>query len=356
MSINAVISGTGSYLPEKKIPNEAFLSNTFYNSRGERITKPTQEIVKKLGDISGIYERRYISDRHDSADMGAIAGLRAVESAGVDGETIDSIIVAHNFGNMEPGKRTSHLIPNLAALIKHKMGIKNPLCTAFDVLYGCPGWLLAMNQAFQAIAVGHASRVLVVGVEVISRILDPHDMDSMLFGDGAGAVVLEGEESDERKGVLCYQAYSHCEEEVEFLEMGSSYYEGAAFDTTVKMKGKNVYRYAVNYVPDIITTSLEDVGIPLSKISKILVHQANEKMLLAIGEKLCTRHELELDLCKVMPITLRNLGNASVATIPTLLDMIMRQEMNGHTIEPGETVVMASVGAGMHANCMIYTF
>ena len=338
------------------MPNEAFIGSTFYKSNGEQITKPTQEIVQKLRDISGIYERRYIEDDHDSADLGAIAGKHAIEAAGIDKETVDEVIVAHNFGNMVYGDRAHHLIPNLAALVKHKIGIENPNCTAYDVLYGCPGWLLAMQQAHMAVATGYKKRVLVVGVEVISRILDPHDMDTMLFGDGAGAVIVEGIEEDEQRGILYYQSVSHCEEEVEYLEMGHSYNPASTIGTTVKMRGKKVYRYAVKEVPKIVTACLEKVGIELKDVAKILAHQANEKMLIAIGEKLYAQHELEVDLCERIPISLRELGNASVATIPTLLDMIMRGEMRDHTINKGDIVAMASVGAGMHTNALIYRF
>ena len=356
MYTNAVITGTGSFLPGKIMSNEDFMGHTFYKSNGERITKPTSEIVQKLRDISGIRERRYIEDHQDSADLGAIAGRKAIEDAGVDMETVDGIIVAHNFGNMVHGDRAHHLIPNLAALVKHKIGIKNPKCTAFDVLYGCPGWLLAMQQAHMAIASGYNKRLLVVGVEVISRILDPHDMDTMLFGDGAGAVLVDAVEEEEKRGILYYESVSHCEEEVEYLEMGDSYNPESTIGTTVKMKGKKVYRYAVNEVPSVVTSCLEKTGIQLADVTKILAHQANEKMLIAIGEKLYNQHELEVDLCERIPISLQMLGNASVATIPTLLDMILKDEMRGHTLNEGDVVVMASVGAGMHANGLVYRF
>ena len=356
MYTNSVITGTGAFLPGKIMSNEAFIGNTFYKSNGEQITKPTIEIVQKLRDISGIYERRYIEDHHDSADLGAEAGKRAIEDAGVDMETVDEVIVAHNFGNMVYGDRAHHLIPNLGALVKHKIGIKNPNCTAYDVLYGCPGWLLAMQQAHMALATGYKKRVLVVGVEVISRILDPHDMDTMLFGDGAGAVLVDAIEEKEKRGMLYYESVSHCEEEVEYLEMGESYNPDSTIGSTVKMRGKKVYRYAVNEVPKIVTSCLEKTGVQLADVAKILAHQANEKMLIAIGEKLYAQHELEADLCERIPISLRELGNASVATIPTLLDMILRGEMRGHSIHEGDLVVMASVGAGMHANGLVYRF
>ena len=356
MPTNALITGTGSILPGKIVPNDAFLENSFYKSNGEPITKPTPDIVNKLRDISGIYERRYIEDHHDSADLGAAASEQAILSADIDRETIDSIIVAHNFGNMVHGDRAHHLVPNLAALVKHRLGIKNPNCTAYDVLYGCPGWLLAVANAHQSIVAGYAKRVLVVGVEVISRILDPHDMDSMLFGDGAGAVIVDAQEGDEKKGILYYQSVSHCEEEVEYLCMGNSYNESSTLGTTVKMRGKNVYRYAVSEVPKIISECLEKTGLALADIAKILVHQANEKMLIAIGEKLYQRHDLAVDLCERIPMSLQALGNTSVATIPTLLDLILKGEMHDHQINPGDTVAMASVGAGMHANCMVYRF
>ena len=357
MPINAVITGTGSFLPGKRMPNEAFVEHTFYKPNGELVTKPSSEVVQKLREISGIYERRYIEDHHDSADLGAFASEKAIESAGIDKESIDEIIVAHNFGNMVHGDRAHHLIPNLAALIKNRLGIQNPDCTAYDVLYGCPGWLLAMHMANQSIATGYSKRVLVVGVEVITRILDPHDLDSMLFGDGAGAVIVDAVEEEEKRGILYYKSVSHCEEEVEYLEMGTSYNPDSTIGTTVKMRGRNVYKYAVNEVPKVITDCLNKVGIGLKDVAKLLPHQANEKMLMAIGEKLFKQHNLvDVDLSACIPISLRELGNASVATIPTLLDMILRGDMPEHALHEGDTVVMASVGAGMHTNGLVYRF
>lgn len=352
---NSVILSAGSYLPEKRVANDDFLDAVFYYENGEPIQKANRLIIEKLQQISGIRERRYVEDDHDTAQMAAIASQRAIEQAGIDPETIDGIILAHNFGNIPPGAHQGHLIPNLAAIVKGRIGIKNPACFAFDVLYGCPGWLKALNLARQHIVADGLKHVLVIGVEVITRILDPHDLDTMLFGDGAGAVILSREESTEKRGILSYQAFSHCDGELEFLKMGHSYREnGQAVEIHPKMQGKRVYRYGVEQVPVLIGNCLEKAGIDIRQVSKFLMHQANEKMIYAIAENLFKRHGVKGDLEKLVPLTINFTGNSSVATIPTLLDLILRGQLPPHEIKSGDVLVMGSVGAGMHANALVY--
>jgi len=352
---NSVILGTGSYLPEKKVTNEHFLSSTFHYADGRPMTKANDLIIEKLRQISGIQERRYVEDNHDTAQMAVIAAERAIEQARIDKELIDGIILAHNFGNIPPGETQGHLIPNLAAIAKGGIGIQRPDCFAFDILYGCPGWLQALVLAHQHLVTDQLKHVLVIGVEVITRITDPHDLDSMLFGDGAGAVILSREESETKRGILTYQAFSHCNGELEFLKMGDSYQEKEE-GLHPKMQGKKVYRYAVQQLPILVSNCLEKANIPLADVSKFLFHQANEKMILAIADKLFRRHNLEGDLKQLVPLTINYTGNSSVATIPTLLDFILRKELPPHEINTGDVVVMGSVGAGMHANSMVYKF
>lgn len=355
MHINSVISGTGAYLPENVVPNSDFQKNKFYKKKGETLEKDSKAIVKKLEEISGIRERRYIEDHHDTAELAVIAGKRALEDAGFTGEELDGIIVAHDVGNLVHGQQFTYTVPNLAAVVKKRLEIDNYKCSAFDIMFGCPGWLEGVILAHQRIACGQAKHILVIGVEVVSRRMDPHDLDSMLFGDGAGAMIISAQESDEKKGILNYETWSHCTNgEPEYITMGPSYNEDYQDGLYVKMQGKMVYRYAVTVVPDLINSCLEKAKMPLTEVDKFVLHQANEKMLIAMGERIYKHHNIEGDIEKMIPMNLYKTGNTSVATIPTLFDQIVKGQHEGHSINEGDLIVMASVGAGMHANCMLY--
>lgn len=318
------------------------------------MAKDPAEITAKLQQISGIKERRYADETEDSADIAAAACNNALVAAQLSGEALDAIIVAHNAGNMVHGNDKPHTIPNLAALVKSKMGVQNPGCIAYDILFGCPGWIEAMTQAHRMIAVGDAKNIMVVGVDVLSRYVDHHDLDSMLFGDGAGAVLLQAQSNEDKKGILCYENYSHCNKEVDFLKMGVSYNTEEPPISYIKMNGKQVYRYAVTYVPTLVNNCLQKAGIPIEKVDHFLFHQANEKMIIAMAEKLFKMNGVAGDIDKLVPMIVQNTGNTSVATIPTLWDLIVQQKVPNHSIQKGDIIVMASVGAGMHANCMIY--
>ncbi len=355
--LNSVIIGTGSYLPEKVIENEYFLNHEFYKSDGTRVLKPTIEIIQKLEDISSIKRRRYAGENSDTVGLATKAAEAAIVDAGIDKELIDGIIVAHNFGNMRHGHKGSLLLPNVAALVKNQLDIKNHHCFAFDLLFGCPGWVQAMIQAHQSILAGAAKNILVIGAEILSRVTDEHDLDSMLFGDGAGAVVLQAQESDTKKGIITSHTFSHCLTDVDYLNMGTSYnQDDENTDMFIKMNGRNVYRYAVTHVPTLITECLAKSNTNITDISMFLFHQANAKLIRAVGEKLFAQQSYDGNYEKLVPITLQNTGNSSVATIPTLLDNVMKHELEGFEIKSGDKVLMAAVGSGMHANCLIYQF
>lgn len=354
MFTNSVVVGTGSYLPKNVITNNHFLQHTFYKKSGERMQKDPAEITAKLQQISGIRERRYASATEDSADIAAIAGKRALVSAKLSGEQLDGIIVAHNAGNMIHGHDKPHTIPNLGAVIKSRMGITNPNCIAYDIIFGCPGWVEGMTQGHRMIAMGEAKNLLVIGVEVLSRYVDQYDLDTMLFGDGAGAVILQAHGSDTKKGILSYKNYSHCNAEVDFLKMDVSYKRDEPTSLYMKMEGKQVYRYAVTYVPQLVNDCLQKAGIPIEKVAHFFFHQANEKMIVAMAEKLFKMNGIQGDLKKLVPMTVQCTGNTSVATIPTMWDLINQGQLPSHSVKDGDIIVMASVGAGMHANCMIY--
>lgn len=354
--LRSVISGIGSYFPSRRVTNQDFLNHEFYTRTGKKVEKSTENIVEKLRQISGIRERRYIGEEEDTASLAAEAARNALIDANIDGENLDGIIVAHNFGNILPGSSTGHLIPNLAAVMKGRLGISNPKIFAYDILFGCPGWLEAMIIAHQYLLNGRAKNILVVGVEVISRILDPHDMDSMLFGDGAGAAVLSAKEDSEQGGVLSYLTFSHCNEELDFLRMGPSNKPGAEPMLSPKMQGQKVFRYGIRHMPTLITECLAQAQVSVHEISKFLFHQANEKMILRIAENLLAKQEVDRDASELVPINMHYTGNSSVATIPTMIDLIKRGMMENHSIKNGDITVLASVGAGMHCNCMVYQF
>ena len=125
---------------------------------------------------------------------------KAIDDANIDPETLDYIIVAHNFGDVKHETVQSDILPCLASRVKHSLKIKNPKCVAYDILFGCPGWLEGVIQAQAFIKAGMAKRCLVVGTETLSRVVDKHDRDSMIYSDGAGATIIE--ETDEEGGIL----------------------------------------------------------------------------------------------------------------------------------------------------------
>ena len=353
MFTNTNIVATGAYFPSDIVRNSDFLDRQFLKKDGSPISKPTAQIIEKLKEITTIEERRYangINTRH----MAFKASVQAIERSGIDKESLGGIIIAHNFGDIQPGDTQGHLVPNLAARGKNDLGIKNPKCFAYDVLFGCPGWLLGMDLAHQNIICGNASSVLVVGVELLSRVVDPHDLDAMLFGDGAGAAVVTADNSESKKGILGYDSRSDCGDELDYLKMGKPIV-GDDEKLYINMAGQSVFKYAVNNVPKLITETLKHLQIPFEHVSHFLFHQANGKMIQAMGRQLA---ELNDSPCidDKTPMILEKLGNTSVATIPTLLDMMLTGRLDDHTINEGDIAVMASVGAGMHANCLVYKF
>src|SRR6218665_3266023 len=139
--MSIIISGTGRYLPELIIDENEFLKHEFYNADHTRIDQANEKIISKFKSITGIEQRRYAKPEQNSSDMGTIAAGLALKDSGIDPETLDGIIAAHNYGNVSPGKAQSDTVPSIASRIKYNLGIKNPGCVAFDVLFGCPGWI-----------------------------------------------------------------------------------------------------------------------------------------------------------------------------------------------------------------------
>lgn len=353
--IYSMITGSGSYLPPVKVSNEMFEKNEFYNQEGERLQKEPKEIIRKFYEITEIAERRYVEDNIVASDIGYFAAEDALESSGTDREELDYLIVAHNFGDVRKENPVTDMVPSLASRIKARLGIKNPYTVAFDLPFGCPGWLQGVIHADYFIRSGDAKKIMIVGCETLSRISDPHDIDSMLYSDGAGAVILNSKESDHPTGILSHLTRSDTLFHSSLLSMGKSYnpfYQGK--EIFLKMNGRKLYEYALNTVPQMVKDCIDKAGILFQDIKKILIHQANAKMNEAIMSRILKLFGVEKKPEGLMPMTINKLGNSSVATIPTLLDLILKKKLPEHQIFPGDYLVFASVGAGMNVNVLVY--
>jgi 3-oxoacyl-[acyl-carrier-protein] synthase-3 len=349
-----IISGTGSYIPSIIKTNLAFAENTFYGEDGVLIKTPNAEIVEKFKDITGIYERRYAEENMNTSEMASKAAELAIQDAGIDRETIDQIIVAHNFGDVLPGTIQTDTIPALASRVKHQLGIKNPNCVAYDILFGCPGWIQGVIQADSFIKSGMAKRCLVIGAETLSRVVDSHDRDSMIFSDGAGACIVEVD-TNTNSGILASSVQSHCVEEAYFLYLGKSYHpEGDEATRYIKMKGRKVYEYAIKNVPLAMKECIEKAGVDIHDVKKFFLHQANEKMDEGFIKALYKLYDIRIVPENVMPMSIHDLGNSSVATIPTLYDLVKKGKYKEHQLHKGDIVIFASVGAGMNINAICY--
>ncbi len=352
--VYSVVVGTGSFVPVKRVPNSDFLDKSFFDASGEKLKKSNQETIDKLAEITGIRERRYAADDQQASDLAFLAADEALKSSGIDKESLDYIIVAHNFGDVHAGNIRSDFVPSLATRVKHMLKIANPRTVAYDLAFGCPGWLQGMIQADYYLRSGDCQRVMVIGAEALSRVYDPSDRDSMIYADGAGATILEAVASDRPVGILAHAARTDSLEHAYMLWNGKSYDPGHLGDELyIKMDGHKLYEYALKTVPLVAKESVEKAGLGIADIKKVLIHQANEKMDEAIVKRL-------FKICggeykpEVMPMIISWLGNSSVATVPTLLDFLMKGELGEHRAVPGDNIVLTSVGAGMNINAVVY--
>ena len=349
------ITGVGSYIPERVEKNSDFEKNKFLYEDGTSFSQSNTVIIEKFKAITGIAERRYIDKELNNSDIAYLAAVRAIEDAKLDPEELDYLIVAHNYGDVLHGDLQSDTVPSLATRVKHKLRIKNHRCVAYDVLFGCPGWVEAMIQANAFIKSGIAKKCLVIGSETLSRVVDKHDRDSMIYSDGAGATVLE-EKDEEEGGILAHESATYSFDEASFIFFGkSNNLESADERRYIKMHGRKIYEFALSRVPDAMKSCLEKSGKSITDVKKILIHQANEKMDEAILKRFYKLHKLDVPE-GIMPMSIDKLGNSSVATVPTLLDLILKGKMEGQKLEKGDVVILASVGAGMNINSIVYQF
>lgn len=352
--MNIKFTGTGSYIPATIERNEDFHQHEFLNVDGSRIEHPNEVIVEKFKAITGIVERRYAKAHLNSSDLAFFAAEKAIENANVDPETLDYIIVAHNFGDVSSNSNQGDVLPCLASKVKHSLRIKNPKCVAYDILFGCPGWIEGVIQAQAFIKAGMAKKCLIVGSETLSRVVDKHDRDSMIYSDGAGATVIEA--TDEAGGILAHETASYTYDEAYYLFYGNSNNQDLKQNTKyLKMHGRKIYEFALNNVPAAMKACLDKSGVSIKDVKKILIHQANEKMDEAIIKRFYRLHKTPVPK-GIMPMSIHKLGNSSVATVPTLFDLIRNNKIENQELKKGDIIMFASVGSGMHINAIVYRY
>ena len=350
--MNTKIIGTGSYIPTHTEKNINFHNHEFLNRDGSTIKSPNEVIVKKFKAITGIEERRYVKNNLNTSDIAAFASEKAIENAQINREDLDYIIVAHNYGDIKHGSIQTDTVPSLASRVKHLLKITNPKCIAYDLLFGCPGWVEAVIQSHAFIKAGIAKKCLVIGAETLSRVIDPCDRDSMIYSDGAAAVIIESSGND--VGIIAHESATYALDEAHFIYFGeTNKLESNSNQCYIKMHGRKIYEFALTNVPLAMKSCLDKSGVNISDVKKILIHQANEKMDEAIVKRFYELYNMDMP-DGIMPMSIGKLGNSSVATVPTLYDLILNGNMENQDINKGDIIIFASVGAGMNINAIVY--
>jgi len=305
------IAGTGSYLPEKVLTNHDL----------EKMVDTTDQWIT---DRTGIKKRHIIADDETTTDLAYQASLKAMEAAGISKNDIDMIIVATT--------TPTRIFPSTASLLQEKLGIGG--CPAFDIQAVCTGFVYALTVADKFIKAGGVNNVLVIGAEAFSRIIDWTDRNTcVLFGDGAGAVVLQ---ASEEPGVLS----THIHSDGNFNQLlhvptgpgSNDFNEDTAY---VDMQGNEVFKIAVKTLSTIVDETLEANNLDKKDIDWLIPHQANIRIIAATARK------LNMSMDHVV-VTVDEHGNTSAASIPLALDVAVRDGR----IKRGETLLFEAFGGG----------
>ena len=351
------ITGSGSYVPKLTKVNDDFLDSEFFDKNGSSFENSNSEIIDKFVSITGIKERKYAAEQLNSSDLATKAANNAISDSSIDPETLDYIIVAHNFGDISSNSKQIDNLPALATKVKRNLKIKNPKCIGYDIIFGCPGWVEGVIQAKSFIQSNMASKCLIIGSETLSRVTDLNDRDSMIYADGAGAVILEGDNSDSG-GILSHSSASYTSEgenEFIFYGLGNKLDSdgGSNNNKYLKMHGRKVYEFALKNVPAAMKDCFDKAKKDISSLKKIFIHQANQKMDEAIINRFYRLYKTSLP-DGILPMNIQEYGNSSVACIPTLFDIVRKENYKGHKISKGDVIMFASVGAGMNVNAITY--
>ena len=310
------IAGTGSYLPPKRLTNDMLAAQLALDG----IETSDQWIVER----TGIRARHFAEPDVACSDLAVIAARRALEAADVDAAAIDLIIVATSTPDM--------VFPSAACLVQQKLGIVNG-CAAFDMQAVCSGFVYALTVADSLIRTGAATKALVIGSEVFSRILDFKDRGTcVLFGDGAGAVVLEASDTP---GIVASELHADGRH-VNILCVPGHVSGGSVLgDPLLKMDGPAVFKIAVNVLYDVALSVLDKAGRVQADVDWLIPHQANIRILQSTAKR------LKLPLDKLI-VTVDQHGNTSAASIPLALD----ESVRAGKIKRGDTVLLEGVGGG----------
>ncbi|ERJ57413.1 3-oxoacyl-ACP synthase III family protein [Sphingobacterium paucimobilis] len=351
--IRSKIIGTGAYIPTEVIANHCFLNSDFFTDDGSKIEQSTETIIRKFKAITGIEQRRYARQGISASDMGAFAAEEAIKRSGIDRESIDLIIVAHNYGEMDHPGAPRDMVPSVASRIKNKLEIQSTSCIPYDIIFGCPGWVQGLIQADMAIRCGDVRTCLVIGTDTLSRVLDSSDRDSMIFSDGAGACIVQADNSSS-SGIINTAVRSDTGIELDYIISAGENSGAVEEPRFIKMKGRKVYEYALKYVPQAMKECFDRSGEDIHDLKMIFLHQANDKMDEAIVKRFFELYDIAELPENVMPMNISHMGNSSVATIPTLLHQVMNKEIGDFKVNKGDLIMFASVGAGMNINAITY--
>jgi 3-oxoacyl-[acyl-carrier-protein] synthase III len=310
MEIFARIAGTGSYLPERCVTNDDLAK--LVDTNDEWIVSRT-----------GIRMRHYAAEDQSASDLAVFACQRAMKAARVDAADIDLIIVATSTPDM--------VFPSTACILQDKLGVKEAI--AFDVQAVCAGFVYALATADKFIRTGAAKCALVVGAEVFSRILNWQDRGTcVLFGDGAGAVVLK---ASKEPGILSTHLHADGSYRGALCTPGTVQNGGVRGNPVLAMEGSTVYKFAVKAFEDLAWEALHANGLQPEAIDWFVCHQANQRIIMHAAKRLAFPDE------KVV-VTVDRHGNTSAASVPLALDVAVREGK----IKPGQTVLMAALGGG----------
>jgi len=305
------IIGTGSYLPAKTLTNYDL----------EKIVETSHDWIVSR---SGIHERHIAADTEMTSDLALQASLRAIAAAGIKANDIDLVIVATT--------TPDHIFPSTACILQDKLGIKNR-SAAFDMQAVCGGFVYALNTADLYIRGGQARTVLVVGAEVLSRILDWNDRTTcVLFGDGAGAVVLQASASP---GIISGKLHADGSHRGMLMAEGNVRNGEVQGDPFITMDGQGVFKFAVKVLSEVVEEVLEENSLTGSDISWLVPHQANIRIMEATAKK------LGLSMDNVI-VTVATHGNTSAASIPLALDTAVHDGR----IKAGQNILLEAVGGG----------
>lgn len=314
MQVRAVVRGVGHYLPERIVENSEF----------EEKLDTSDDWIRSR---SGIERRHFAAPGETTSDLAAAAAREALIDAGLDADDIDAIVLATSTADLT--------FPSAATMVQSKLGMTRGF--AYDVQAVCAGFVFALSNANALILSGQARRVLVIGAETFSRILDMTDRGTcVLFGDGAGALVLEAQdgtgETDDR-GILATDLNSDGRyKDILYVDGGVS----TGTSGVLKMQGKEVFRHAVEKLADTAHTALEKVGLTGDQVDWIVPHQANLRIIRG------TAHRMKVPMERVI-LTVQDHGNTSAASIPLALSV---GKATGR-IKPGQLVVTEAIGGGL---------